>query len=93
METTSMNTMKTYVIVGLCGLVAGLILSERWRTTGLRVPAAEPETEGEAEPGAVTTARKASAEQPTVSTIVAGAKADAERARQLLVRMTPWGER
>jgi hypothetical protein len=84
-----MKSMKTYLIVWLSGLIAGLILMERWqRTSGLQVPA--PENAGEAvQTDAVT---KLSAGQPRVSAVVvAGAKADAERARQFLGRVTPFG--
>ena len=36
-----MKSMKTYLIVWLGGLVAGLILMERWqRTSGLQAPTA-----------------------------------------------------
>ena len=41
-----MNSMKTYLIVWVAGLVAGLILMERWqRTSGLLAPTAEDEGE------------------------------------------------
>ena len=84
-----MKSMKTYLIVWLSGLIAGLILMERWqRTSGLQVPGAENAGE------AVDTeaAMKVSADQPRVSAVVvAGAKADAERARQFLGRVTPFG--
>ena len=85
-----MNSMKTYLVVWVAGLVAGLILMERWqRTSGLLAPTAEDE--GEAT-GTASTAAKVSADQPTASeVIVAGARADAERARQFVGRMVPWG--
>lgn len=88
---SSMNSMKTYLIVWVAGLVAGLILMERWqRTSGLLAPTAEDE--GEAT-GTAGTAAKVPADQPTASeVIVAGARADVERARRLVERMSPWGK-
>ena len=87
-----MDSIKTYFIVWLSGLFVGVALLERWqRTSGLRVPAAE--NVGEAvETDAATTPETVSAAHPKVSAvIVAGAKADAQRARQLLERVLPWG--
>ena len=85
-----MNSMKTYLIVWVAGLVAGLILMERWqRTSGLLAPTAEDE--GGAT-GTASTAAKVSADQPKATeVIVAGAKADVERARQFVERVSPWG--
>ncbi len=85
-----MKSMKTYVIIWLAGLVAGLILMERWqRTSGLQGAGA-----GAGDPGATINPDAGApvpADQPRgAAVIVAGAKADAERARQLLVRMAPW---
>jgi hypothetical protein len=87
-----MDSLKTYLIVWLSGLVVGLALMERWhRAGGLSVPPAE--NLGEAvETDTASTAEKVSADHPRVSAvIVAGAKADAQRARQLLERLMPWG--
>ena len=86
-----MKSMKTYVIIWLAGLVAGLALMERWqRTTELQAP-------GTGSAGATTdpdAAPTAPADQPRgAAVIVAGAKADADRARQVLVRMSPWASR
>ena len=83
-----MKSMKTYLIVWLGGLVAGLALMERWqRTSGLQVPAAGDAGKTIEADAAATVL----ADQPRgAAVIVAGAKADAERARQMLVRMTPW---
>jgi hypothetical protein len=85
---SSMKSMKTYLIVWLAGLVAGLALMQRWqRTSGLQAPAA-----GDAgETVDADAAAMAPADQPRgAAVIVSGAKADAERARQMLVRMAPW---
>jgi hypothetical protein len=85
----SMDSVKMFLSGWLSGVVVGLILSERWRrAAGLRTP------EAEAVEGAVGTdaAMKSSAEParaPTV--IVAGAKADAERAVQFFRRAMPFG--
>ncbi len=87
-----MTSIKTYLAVWLAGLVVGLALMERWRrTSGLGVPAAE--NVGQAvDTGTAGTPRQASADQPRMSAVVvAGAKADAQRARQLLDRVIPWG--
>ena len=86
-----MNSIKTYLAVWLAGLVVGLALMERWRRTGLGVTAAE--NVGQAvDTEAAGTPRQASADQPRMSAVVvAGAKADAQRARQLLDRVLPWG--
>ena len=86
-----MKSMKTYVIIWLAGLVAGLALMERWqRTTDLQAP-------GAGSAGAATDSDlvpTAPADQPRgAAVIVAGAKADADRARQVLVRMSPWASR
>jgi hypothetical protein len=84
-----MDSLKPYVIGLLCGFAFGVVLMERWRRTGqLGVSAA-----GDLEEAVETeTASTASADQPKVSAvIVAGAKADAQRARQLLERVMPWG--
>ena len=84
-----MKSMKAYLIVWLGGLVAGLILMERWqRTSGLQAPTAADE----GETSETDAAARVPADQPNVAAVVvAGAKADAERARQLLERVSPWG--
>jgi hypothetical protein len=87
-----MDSIKTYFIVWISGVFVGVVLLERWqRTSGLRVPAAE--NPGEAvETEAASTPEGVSADHPKVSAvIVAGAKADAQRARQLVERVLPWG--
>jgi hypothetical protein len=89
---SSMDSLKTYLTVWLSGVVVGLVLMERWhRTSELSVPAAE--TVGEAvDADAETIPTTASTDHPKVTAvIVAGAKADAQRARQLLEQVMPWG--
>ena len=84
-----MKSIKAYLMVWFAGLIAGFILMERWqRTSGLPVRTA-------ADAGATSetdAAATVSGDQPKVAAVVvAGAKADAERARQMLERMSPWG--
>ena len=84
-----MKSMKTYLIVWLAGLIAGLILMERWQRTSGHQPLAAETAEATVDPEA---APKVPADQPGVAAVVvAGAKADAERARLFLGRVTPWG--
>jgi hypothetical protein len=88
----SMDSLKTYLTVWLTGVVVGVVLMERWhRVSGFSVPAAE--NAGEAvQTDTASTLGEGSADRPKVSAvIVAGAKADAQRARQLLERVMPWG--
>ena len=83
----SLKSLKTYLVVWLSGVFAGLILVERWRRAGARgVPVAES-VEDVTEPAAAS----APLEKPKVSALViAGAKADVQRARRLLDQMMPW---
>ena len=84
------STLKTYSALWLSGLIAGVVIMERWRRTGRRlIPVAESaeETAGPAE----STASTASGDQPKVSAVlVAGAKADAVRVRHFVQRVAPW---
>jgi hypothetical protein len=87
----SMGKMKTYLIVWLSGLIAGLILMERWqRTSDLEALAENVEEAGETETASAAMKARADEQPRVTAVIVAGARADAERARQLLTRMTPW---
>jgi len=71
-----MDSIKTNLKFWLAGLIAGVILVERWRRYGGRNIPAQAST--------------VSADKPKVSkSIVTGAKADAERVRRLLERTTP----
>jgi hypothetical protein len=64
----------------LAGVIAGVILMERWRRYGAR----------SARAGDAVAASTTSSEKPKASSlIVAGAKADAERAKRLLKQPTP----
>jgi hypothetical protein len=86
-----MESIKTYLTVWLSGLIAGLILMERWRRIGAREIATD---ENEAGLVATPDAGVESAlpgDAPTVTHVVfAGAKADALRVRHFVQRVTPW---
>ncbi len=63
-----MDSIKLNLKFWLAGLIAGVILMERWRRHGGQI----------------------AADKPNVSaSIVTGAKADAERVKQMLGRTTP----
>ena len=83
-----MNSIKMYLIFWLTGLVAGVVLMERWRRHGGRyVPVESVEA---ALARSASTAPAASDDKPRTSAlIVAGAKADAERVRRLLKQALP----
>jgi hypothetical protein len=79
-----MDSVKINLKIWLAGLIAGVILMERWRRYGARKI---PQEGGDV---SSTTTPTVSADKPKVSTsIVTGAKADAERVKQLLGRSTP----
>jgi hypothetical protein len=84
-----MESMKTHLVVWLSGVVTGLILIERWRRLG--DPSAT--TERVADVTDTKTAGQAPADKPKgLKLIVAGATAEAERARQLLGQVMPWAK-
>ena len=86
----SMNAIKSYITVWVAGLIAGVIIMERWRRTGLRLI---PTTarEGDVEPASASGGSTVPAKPPKVSaTLVLGAKADAARVRYFVQRVTPW---
>jgi hypothetical protein len=82
--------MKTYLTVWLSGLIAGLILVERWRRTGDRVVSAEETAGATLETGIAETSSMSPDKPPVQALVVAGVKADAERARHLLQQVGPW---
>ena len=83
-----MESMRTSIVVWLSGLVAGLILMERWRRLG-DSSGATAETVDDVTNTAA--ARREPVDKPNaLNSIVAGATAEAERARQLLTRVVPW---
>ena len=84
--------MKPYLLGWLSGLLTGLILVERWHRKGALHFLEPDDVEQAVELGAPTDARRPSPKEPPVTTmIVTAAKADAERARELLGRAVPWG--
>ena len=86
-----MKALKPYLVGWVSGLLTGLILMERWHRKGALHFLEPDEVEPGVELGAPTT-RGVPADQPTVTAvIVAAAKADAGRARELLLRASPWG--
>ena len=84
--------MKTYLVVWLSGVFAGLILVERWRRAGARSVATTVPASEVVEEAAARIAASASAEKPNAAALIfAGAKADAQRARHKLNQVMPWG--
>ena len=86
-----MNSIKTYLTVWISGMIAGIVLIERWRRMGGSSLSATANT---AEPigtsGATTTVHVSTDNAKTSTLIVTGAKSDIERARQLLKKVAPW---
>ncbi len=88
-----MDSMKTYLVVWLSGMIAGLVLVLRWQHLGSQSLSATANVAEGAATDAATAAAPDSAAKPKTSTvIVTGAKADVERARQLLDKVTPWAK-
>ena len=85
------STIKTYLILWFSGLIAGVLIMERWRRTGRGlIPTARSAGETVGTPTA-STASTVSRDKPRVSAVlVAGAKADAVRLRHFVLRVTPW---
>ena len=84
-----MNTLRTYAILWLSGLIAGVIVMERWRRTGKRLIPPPPSARTAAE--TVTGGSTSSATPPTMSWVgIAGARSDAARAQQFVRRVAPW---
>jgi hypothetical protein len=86
-----MDSIKTNLKFWLAGMIAGIVLMERWRRYGRRnVPVAESVREDDVEASSMTTASTESAVKPKASAlIVTGARADAERVRRFLGLATP----
>jgi len=84
-----MDSIKINLKFWLAGLIAGVILVERWRRRGGRnVPVTE-DVRRDADASPTTTALTESPDKPKVpALIVAGAKADFERVRRVLGRTT-----
>jgi len=77
-----MNMLKLNLMFWVAGLTAGIVLMERWRRHGGRyVPVESLDEEGDTSP--VSTAPSTPAAKPSTSALIlAGVKADAERARR-----------
>ena len=87
----SLNSMKTYLVVWLSGVFAGLILVERWRRAGTRSVTATERAGEPVESAVAGTAPTASSETPNAAVLIlAGAKADARRAHRALTQVMPW---
>ena len=86
-----MDSMRTYLLVWLGGVIAGVIIMERWRRTGRGLIPTAVSTADAVETTTATNASKMSPDKPKVSAVlVAGAKADADRLRHFVQRVTPW---
>ena len=82
-----MRSIRAFAIFWLSGVIAGVVLMERWRRHGGRYVPVEPEAPAFS---SVTVASTGSAGQPNVvRLVVAGAKLDAERVRQRLRPTAP----
>ena len=86
-----MNSIKVYLTVWLSGMIAGLVIIERWRRMGGHALPAVANAGPAIQTGTAGTAPQGSDDKPKVTTLIAtGAKADVERARHLLVKVAPW---
>ncbi len=76
-------TRKIYLAFWLSGLIAGVVLVERWRRRGGTYVPAQPEVENVPEPSPRTTVSMVPASASNlVDLVVTGAKLDAESVRQ-----------
>ncbi len=75
--------MRVYLVFWLSGLLAGVILVERWRRNGEDYVPVQPVVPGTLDGSPSYTAPSAPAKRPNlVGLVVTGAKLDAERVRQ-----------
>ena len=83
--------MKTYLILWLSGLIAGVLVMERWRRTGRGLVTPADRAEEAVETPTANTPSAVSLDKPSVpAVLVAGAKADAVRIHYFVKRVTPW---
>ena len=88
----SLDSMKTYLVVWLSGVFAGLILVERWRRLGARSAAARESAWEAAESAVASSAPTAPPEKQNAAALIfAGARADARRAQHVFTQAMPWG--
>ena len=86
-----MKSTKMYFTVWFAGLIAGVVIMERWRRTGRRVIPTPERAEDAGVPAAASGAETVSSDKRSTSAVlVAGAKADAARVRHVVRRVTPW---
>jgi len=84
-----MNSIKMNLMFWLSGVVAGVLLMERWRRSGANaVPLADDLAEAGG-PAAAGAASVPGGKPKFLASIVSGAKADVERVRVRLTRATP----
>ena len=89
-----MDSLKTYLVIWLSGMVAGLVLLERWRRMGGHTDLAMANVGDAIEPDTASATPPEPAEKPKVTALIAtGAKADIERARHLFEKVAPWGNK
>jgi hypothetical protein len=81
-----MNSLRNYAIVWFSGLLAGVVIMERWHLTGKRlIP--PPARDGAGGPASASP----TGDKPKVSAaLIAGAKDDAVRVHHFVKRVTPW---
>jgi len=78
-----MKVMRVYLVFWLSGMIAGVILMERWRRHGGRYVPVEPGMAGPLDVSPEPSSASAPAKKPNVvGLVVAGAKLDAERVKQ-----------
>lgn len=80
-----MNSMRTYLVLWLSGLIAGLVLMERWRRRGEEYVPMDEGVPGLDEESSTDAAASRFADKPNVvGLVVNGAKLDVERVRHRL---------
>ena len=88
-EDSTDRSIKTYLALWFTGLMAGVVIM-RWRRSGRDLVPKEPGAGEAVETSTNSTAPAASPDNPKVSAVlVAGAKADVERVRNFVKRVTP----
>jgi hypothetical protein len=88
-----MDSVKTYLVIWLSGMVAGLVLLERWRRMGGHTDLETANVGDAIQPDTASTTSEPAEKPKVTALIVTGAKADVERARHLLEKVTPWGSK
>ena len=88
-----MDSLKTYLVVWLSGMVAGLVLLMRWQHLGSSaVPLAANGDEAGADVSESATSPGPTQNPSLTTAMIKGAKADMDHARRLVQKVTPsWG--